>query len=261
MRVCGIQRACRFSPNSVEKDYAILSSVVQKFDGEIVSEEDLDDESVRVRLHEADVIFTMGRCPETLNLLQQMEKEGVKVLNPSDGIAASDRLRLQQIMQQAQIPFPSSEGEGAFWLKRADMAAQSKTDVVYCESRKVLEQTIEQFRERGIREWQVQKHVVGDVVKFYGVCGTDFFRYYYPTDDGVSKFGDEGMNGSAHHYPFSEDQLRAYVERLSHAAHLPIYGGDAIIQEDGQMVIIDFNDWPSYSRCREEAARAIASLA
>ncbi|MFS6554926.1 hypothetical protein VPJ68_05445, partial [Parabacteroides distasonis] len=37
-----------------------------------------------------------------------------------------------------------------------------------------------------------------------------------------------------------------------------MYGGDAIVTADGNFVIIDFNDWPSFSRCRDEAAEAIA---
>ena len=260
MRVCAIQRATCFSPNSVEKDHAILSSVVTKFAGEIIPEQLLSDQSIWPRLYEADVIFTMGRYPSTLRLLQQVEQSGVRVLNPSKGICSCDRLRLQQIMQQAHVPYPSADGEGAFWLKRSDMAAQGTSDVVFCESRKMLEQAIQDFKERGIAHWQVQKHVEGDLIKFYGVCGTGFFRYYYPSDDGISKFGDEARNGVAHHYKFSEQQLQQYAHQVSEAAHVPIYGGDAIVEKDGQIVIIDFNDWPSYSRCREEAACAIASL-
>lgn len=260
MRVCAIQRATCFSPNSVEKDYAILSSVVKGFDGEMIPEDYLSDPSISSRLYEADVIFTMGRRPSTLRLLQQVEQSGVRVLNPSEGISACDRLRLQQIMQQAHVPYPSAEGEGPFWLKRSDMAAQGASDVVFCESRETLSQAVQSFKERGIAHWQVQRHVEGDLVKFYGVRGTSFFRYYYPSDDGISKFGDEARNGAAHHYPFSAAQLQVYAHQVSAAANLPIYGGDAIIQADGQIVIIDFNDWPSYSRCRDEAACAIASL-
>ena len=38
------------------------------------------------------------------------------------------------------------------------------------------------------------------------------------------------------------------------------YGGDAIVRADGSFCIIDFNDWPSFSRCRDEAADAIAAF-
>ena len=37
-----------------------------------------------------------------------------------------------------------------------------------------------------------------------------------------------------------------------------IYGGDGIVDEEGNVRIIDFNDWPSFAPCREEGANAIA---
>ena len=46
--------------------------------------------------------------------------------------------------------------------------------------------------------------------------------------------------------------------RASRVLSLPIYGGDAIITPDGNIHLIDFNDWPSFSSCRDEAAKAIA---
>ena len=97
-------------------------------------------------------------------------------------------------------------------------------------------------------------------MKFYGVSATGFFRYYYPTDDGLSKFGQEQLNGQAHHYPFSATDLQTKAEALAAAVGLQVYGGDAIVTADGSWYMIDFNDWPSFSRCREEAAEAIAGL-
>ena len=38
-----------------------------------------------------------------------------------------------------------------------------------------------------------------------------------------------------------------------------LYGGDAIITDD-IAYLIDLNDWPSFSSCREAAADAIALL-
>ena len=48
------------------------------------------------------------------------------------------------------------------------------------------------------------------------------------------------------------------AERLAAVIGLDVYGGDCIVRSDGTFAIIDFNDWPSFSRCREEAAKAIA---
>ena len=49
------------------------------------------------------------------------------------------------------------------------------------------------------------------------------------------------------------------VERLAQLVGIEVYGGDAIIDSEGRFYIIDFNDWPSFSRCRDEAAEAIAN--
>ena len=38
-----------------------------------------------------------------------------------------------------------------------------------------------------------------------------------------------------------------------------LYGGDAVVSSEGDIRIIDFNDWPSFSACRDDAAKAIAA--
>lgn len=254
-----IQRAERFSPNSVAKDLAILEAVADRLRGEghevsVVSEGALREGM----LPQYDCIFSMGRLPETLFMLKSLQ--GVRVVNTPQGVENCSRCRLESIMQQNHIPVPPQEGTDGYWLKRGDAAAQSKDDVQFAATQSDLQAKIKAFETRGISEYTVSAHVVGDLVKFYGVDGTGFFRYYYPTDDGDTKFGDEHRNGSAHHYPFSEPQLQQDAERLAEAVGVQVYGGDAIVKADGSYCIIDFNDWPSFSRCREEAASAIAQL-
>ena len=51
----------------------------------------------------------------------------------------------------------------------------------------------------------------------------------------------------------------AEAERASRLLHLPVYGGDCIVEPDGSFYFIDFNDWPSFSCCREAASAAIAA--
>lgn len=111
--------------------------------------------------------------------------------------------------------------------------------------------------QRGITDVVTQAHIKGDVVKFYGVEGTGFFRYYYSGDDTETKFGDEERNGKPQYYSFSSSNLQVDAEKLACLLQTPIYGGDAIVREDGCYVIIDFNDFPSFSRCRKDAAKAI----
>ena len=144
-------------------------------------------------------------------------------------------------------------------LKRADATAQSKEDVCFVHDWSEVKKIKPTFMRRGITDVVAQAHVKGDVVKFYGVEGTGFFRYYYPSDDGQFKFAVERHNGPAHHYAFDVDRLQRIVDRLAHRIEIDVYGGDVIIDAHGQMYIIDFNDWPSFSRCRDAAAEALVN--
>lgn len=264
-----IQRARRYSPHSEEKDLAILEAVgrlLGKVD--IVGEEALETflqshERVGESLSKARVpserclVLSMGRAPQTLDYLSTLEEKGVCVLNPTAGVRACRRSNIERVMRENHLPLPPSEGEKGYWLKRGDQSAETQEDVCYCANRAELELAKERFRRRGIVDFIVQAHVEGDLIKFYGVEGTNFFRCFYPCDDGETKFGAELQNGISHHFSYSKGQLQHDAEQLSRLLQTPIYGGDAIIRADGTYVIIDFNDWPSYSRCRQEAAQAI----
>ena len=263
-----IQRAACYSPNSEEKDLAILQEVGCYFDDvKIIGEDELvENFSTYNQLISAESvgavnayyqIISMARTPKALDCLEQLAQRGIRVLNPSVGIRACQRSNVDKVMRENHLPLPPDEGDDGYWVKRADAAAQSKEDVCFCHDWAEVEKIKSTFMQRGITDVVTQAHVKGDVVKFYGVEGTSFFRYYYSGDDTETKFGDEERNGKPQYYPFSSSNLQADAEKLACLLQTPIYGGDAIIQEDGSYVIIDFNDFPSFSKCRKEAAKAI----
>ncbi len=263
MRTLLVSRAPQFSPNSVEKDRMILEAVGRRLQAAGILAEYADEESL-TRIPEADLILTMGRLPHTIQLLRQAEEAGVRVVNSARALSVFSRLNVESTMRRYGIPAAQMvdidspvESKTGYWVKRGDMAAQSKGDVQYAQNAGQLRQVVSSFRERGIADIVVTTHEVGDLVKFYGVEGTDFFRITYPTDDGQTKFDDEKRNGQAHHYTFDVSVLQRDAERLSQLTGVSIYGGDAIVRADGTFAIIDFNDWPSFSQCREEAAAAI----
>ena len=263
-----IQRAACYSPNSEEKDLAILQEVGCFFDdAKIIGEGDfVENFSTYNQLISVESlgavnvyyqIISMARSPKALDCLEQLEQRGIRVLNPSVGIRACQRSNVEKVMRENHLPLPPDEGDDGYWVKRADAAAQSKEDVCFCHDWSEVEKMKSTFMQRGITDVVAQAHVKGDVVKFYGVEGTNFFRYYYSGDDTETKFGDEERNGKPQYYPFSSSDLQTDAEKLACLLQTPIYGGDAIIQEDGSYVIIDFNDFPSFSKCRKEAAKAI----
>lgn len=250
-----IKRDARFSPHSESKDKAILQLSCDLLEKGIpmIEERQLDDSYV------ADIYLSMARFPAAIQCLKRFEAHGKTVVNRGEAVEACSRSRLQSIMLDHQIPIPPEEGKDGYWIKRGDVAAQQEDDVVYCENEEALRQAKSRFLQRGITDVVVSAHVVGDVVKFYGV-GHHFFRYFYPTDDRQTKFSHELVNGEAHHYAFDEESLKSIVQRLADVISLDVYGGDAIIDKEGHIYIIDFNDWPSFSRCRNEAAEAIVKL-
>lgn len=263
-----IQRAACYSPNSEEKDLAVLQEVSSLLeDATIISEDDFVNrfstynqsvssesvESVNVYCQ----IISMARSPKALDCLEQLEQSGIRVLNPSVGVRACQRSNVDKVMRENYLPLPPDKGDDGYWVKRADTTAQSKEDVCFCHDWSEVEKIKSTFMQRGITDVVTQAHVKGDVVKFYGVEGTGFFRYYYSGDDTETKFGDEERNGKPQYYSFSSSNLQADAEKLACLLQTPIYGGDAIVREDGSYVIIDFNDFPSFSKCRKDAAKAI----
>ena len=263
-----IQRAACYSPNSEEKDLAVLQEVGSLLeDATIISEDDfvnrfstynqsVSSESVE-SVNAYCQIISMARSTKALECLEQLEQSGIRVLNPSVGVRACQRSNIDKVMRENYLPLPPDKGNDGYWVKRADTTAQSKEDVCFCHDWSEVEKIKSTFMQRGITDVVTQAHVKGDVVKFYGVEGTGFFRYYYSGYDTETKFGDEERNGKPQYYPFSSSNLQVDAEKLACLLQTPIYGGDAIVREDGCYVIIDFNDFPSFSKCRKDAAKAI----
>ena len=106
------------------------------------------------------------------------------------------------------------------------------------------------FARRGIAEVVVQAHVPGDLIKFYGVLGAGgeqpWFHSFYHRD--------QILAGHA----FRPQRLQNAAFAAASAVSLAVFGGDAIVGPDGVPLVIDINAWPSFARCRAEAAAAIA---
>lgn len=268
MRALGVSRSEEFSPNSIEKDARILHAVgnalLQHGDVLYWSENDLDTAS----LEGIDVVFSMGRKASTVERLAKLEAQGVLVVNPAQGILNSERLNLSACFLKAHVPTPETllltelpDGVENWpfpcWLKRADACAQLKADVQYLENKVQAAVALADFKARGIQSAVVTAHLAGDLIKFYGVAGTDFFFWSYP-DIHKTKFGLEDINGEARGFAFDEKAMKMVCDETAKVLSLPVYGGDCIVDPQGNFKIIDFNDWPSFSACCETAGEAIA---
>lgn len=270
-----IYRAERYSPNSVERDKAIMDAVCEKLSTRYniykTREEDIETEGMPLMLRLTDanqphsgaplLVLSMARSRKVLDILTQMEAEGARVINRAQAVLNATRTVIDRMMRENDIPCAPLHGDHGWWIKRGDEAAQEKGDVRFAADERERDATIEEFHKRGITDIVTTAHVRGDLVKFYGVTGTAFFHTTYPTDGGFSKFGDETRNGTSRHTPFDIAALHGAASRLAQLTGIEVYGGDCIVRSDGSYAIIDFNDWPSFSVCRHDAAEAIASVA
>lgn len=266
--ITGVSRSREFSPNHEDNDMAIFSSVADELRNRRFKVETYTEEEFIKSKKYSNVIFNMVRATDSIRLLKGIEISGTKVINSAFGIENCYRKVLTRLFEANDIPSPKSiivSTQKEFpsvtfpcWIKRGSSHTMVKKDVVYVECREEAEKVFEDFRRRNIDEAVINEHIVGDLIKFYGVYDTGFFYSFYPTEQSHSKFGLELINGKARGFSFNKEQLKEYCEKASKILNVPIYGGDCVITPKGEIKIIDFNDWPSFARCRDVAVSYIA---
>lgn len=278
MNILCISRSSQYSPNMADNDSAIFASVCSELTNmgnsvATISETDM----VGYDYTPYQRILTMARDTFSLVMLEKETSTEVqsRFINSIDGILrATNKAAVASQFLEAGIPQPefiagkgkeilicSAESPSAItvplWLKNCDGSATIAEDTTFCSTNQDFQNAFDSFASRNIQMWIAQTHLPGDLVKFYGVEGTDFFDWDYASK-GHSKFGHEAINGKEHGFSFSAQRLKYYADKAAKVLNTPIYGGDAIIDSEGNFYIIDFNDFPSFSRCRNQAAKAIA---
>lgn len=262
MKLLGIYREPTYSPGRhASNDGLILRLVGQALERAGVNVQLATLEEARGTWKNADLIFSMCQGPDAVAELTEWKKQGATIFNDPEASRRTYRDSLCSTLREKELGFPHSEfvsteasasldhclpvfGAGAAWLKRADVHATQTGDVVRVENMDALPQALAQFRSRGLQEAVLQQNREGDEVKFYAVRGGRLFWPFYPRES-------QG-------YPFDEHQLEAMAEHAASTLDVGIYGGDAIISPDGNITLIDLNDWPSFAPCRGAAAGAIA---
>ena len=272
--IAGVMRAGAYSPNHIGNDTAIFNATAEELRkrGCLVNVYSEDQLNAQGTLEE-DFVMSMCREQESIKLLQRLEDQGKVVINSGYGIENCTRERMTRILLGNGIPYPESlivnTNENvkpmlekadfqSCWIKRGDFHAMHKEDVSYCRHIEEAQEVLQEYFYRGIKRAVINVHLVGDLVKFYGIKGSPYFFWFYPFDEGHSKYGWERVNGVSQGIEFSLDDLKDMCERAATELGIVVYGGDCIIGEGGKIQIIDFNDWPSFAPCRAEAAPHIA---
>lgn len=271
--IAGVMRAGAFSPNHIGNDAAIFNAVAEQLRKRGCIVNVYSEEQFITGKAGEDIIINMCREQKSIALLQKLEDEGRIIINSGYGIENCTRERMTRILIGSNIPYPESlmvntnesvidalekAGFTQCWIKRGDFHAMHKEDVSYVRHPQEAQELLQEYFLRGIPRAVINKHLVGDLVKFYGVQGTPFFFWFYPFDLGHSKYGHEAINGKSQGIKFDEEKMRQICQNASEVLDVKIYGGDCIVSPEGEIRIIDFNDWPSFAPCREEVAPHIA---
>lgn len=273
IKIAGILRAGAYSPNHIGNDAAIFNATMDQLRKRGLQVSVYSEEQLAAGEVTEHIIVNMCRERRSIELLQLMEDRGDLVINSGYGIFNCTRERMTRILMANNIPYPPSvivntnervksaleeAGIDRAWIKRGDFHAMHKEDVSYVRHAEEAQEVLQEYFLRGIPRAVINRHLPGDLIKFYGVAGTPFFYWFYPFDEGHSKYGHEAINGKSQGLPFDRDHLRDLCHKAADVLDVKIYGGDCIVGEDGTISIIDFNDWPSFAPCRNEAAPHIA---
>ena len=249
--VVGIFREPEYSPGRVEDDAAILERTCDALTDRGI-DVSFGDVELLTRSAPAAVI-AMCQSAASLAALDRCAA-AMPVVNSPDAIRACYRHETVRRLTGTAVPFPATRivatttDRGTLvvaapcWVKRGDVHAMAAGDVVFAATPRDAETALDDFAARGIRHAALQTHVEGQVVKFYGVIDGRFFRCFTPGGD----------------VPAPLPVLWEAAHAGARALGLEIFGGDLVVDQAGRAVLVDLNDWPSFSRCRDEAADAIA---
>lgn len=275
-RIAGILRARDYSPNHIGNDAAIMNAVGDQLrkrgcEVRLYSEEQFGgmDENAIAELKEMDCVLAMCRSPKCVERLEQLEKEGMYVVNSGYGIENCRRERMSLILMGNSIPYPvnftvdtdksalkrlKDLNIGKCWVKQADFHSMHKEDVTFVRHAEEAQEVLHEYFLRGIRRALITEHVIGDLIRFYGIRGTGFFNWFLPMDS--RHYGPDADDESK--ADFDENKLKEICEKAAEALEIEVYGGDCMLLPNGELMIIDVNDWPSFAPCRKEASSAIA---
>lgn len=262
-QLAAIKRSTRYSPNHITNDELILVKTIQHLQELGMQVKIYNESEILSNEIPETVIITMARGKEELFSLLKLEEQGKLLINSPKSSINCYRTNMIKILTDAGIPFPksftvstdgveddkiNSFGNRKVWVKRGDIHAEHREDVSAVYSVEELKYLLIDYARRGIDKAVIQDHVEGDVVKFYAVQKSNFFKWYYLEKNNHVEI------------LLNPTLLKILAEKSAEIMDLQIYGGDAIVSEDGSITIIDINDWPSFAPFRDEASKKIAEL-
>lgn len=276
INIAAVFRSREYSPNHIGTDAAILNAVCDQLRkrGCRVTQYGEEDVVLHGRELAADfnVWITMSRSAQCIDTLQEIEKQGAIVINSAFGIENCRRGRMSRLLAGHHIPIAPfiavdtnisvietlrEQGISKCWIKQADYHSRHKEDVTFVRHAEEAQEVLQEYFMRGITQAIICRHQQGELIRFYGVRGGNFFKWFFPMDE--RHFApDINENAIAHDTKIDTETLQRLCDSAAQILDIDIYGGDCIMLPGGELRIIDVNDWPSFAPCRKAAAASIA---
>jgi glutathione synthase/RimK-type ligase-like ATP-grasp enzyme len=259
LALLGIYRERIFSPGKIEDDAAIMDATLEELSRMGWEVHALDADSIGAPPSRPENVLSMAQSGRVLNILEDWSRQGTKVINTIPSVLNCYRKPQISLLSESGICIPPSrmvsledgkekislQSADRLWLKRGDVHAIEAGDVVSVTCREELDKALEHFLGKDVQDILVQEHVSGPVVKFYGVGQQEYFKAY--------------LAGNGEELSSKAEPLWDVARQAAGVVGLEVYGGDAVLTERNGPVLIDLNDWPSFSRCCRSAARSIAA--
>jgi hypothetical protein len=262
VKCLGIYRERQNSPNREADDSLILRLTIAQLEFLKVKTTILRPEEADLNdLNDWDLIVPMCESYSRLMRLKSLGPSRL-IINPPEAVLSCYRIRMMEAFSRSSgLLFPETEirpvitatkfplpafAENGFWIKRGDVHNTCSHDVVFARSLRDLKDVSCDFESREITSLVLQRHVDGDLIKFYGVGPGQWFTWFYHDPQ------------TARRLAFELEALATVGQAAAQTVGLEIFGGDAIVSPEGRIFIIDINSWPSFARVRAEAAVQIA---
>lgn len=261
--VAAILRAGIFSPNHIANDAAILHAVVAELrrrgcQVNVYSEDEFCNSVIN-----EDVILAMCRGVRTVEKIQHLEDEGRLVVNSGYGIENCIRMIMMRLLSQAAVPIPEfvvvetdvdirkqliNAGFGPCWVKKGNAPVHHLEDIARCRHAEEAQELLHEFFFRHITKAVVSKDVEGEKIRCYGVASSGWFHAFIPfRSEDASAFPDA-----------MKEKVKEICMKAAKVLNVDVFGCDIVLNKEGECLLVNFDDWPSFAPIRKDAARAIA---
>ncbi len=273
IKTLGIYREKYYSNRAIDADAMIMDSVIGALDKSKFEVVSIINPVTTEIPNGYDLYITMAQGLETLKQLDQIESKGGLVINNTTSIRNCFRSCMSRLFKRHNINAPEEfeistsnddpsliskiDLSSGYWVKRGDYHSVEDADVVFVNDIIDYHQAKNRLLEKGIQSFILQKHIDGDIVKFYGVSDS-FFTLRQMGSSSQDRLALGKIKTSNQHINIAK--LKASAFKVAAVFGLDFYGGDFIVTENGDFYLIDINDWPSFRTCYESVTPYMANV-